>query len=136
MKIDLHLALEVLHDIQKNVVDIRAFMKLDLDGIEVAKRVRNIELTVYATVQTLRRGLSCRLQVILPLCIGRLQRSYYGCGCRDAGSISRGVQGGCGRCCGLSVCLRSWQGWDSILGSAVYRRVHGKDRAEVSLCED
>src|SRR6266850_2077888 len=136
MRIDLHLALEVLHDVQENVVDIRAFMKLDLDGIEVAKRVRNIELTVDATVQILRRELSCRLQLILPLCRGRVRRSYYGCGCRDAGSISRGVRGGCGRYGGPRVCLRGWQGRGGILGSAVYRRIHGKDRAEVSLCED
>jgi len=42
MRMDSHLALKVLHDVQENIVDIRPLMELDLDGIEVAKCICDI----------------------------------------------------------------------------------------------
>jgi hypothetical protein len=42
MRMDSHLALKVLHDVQENIVDIRPQMELDLDGIGVAKCIRDI----------------------------------------------------------------------------------------------
>lgn len=89
-RINLHLTLEVLHDIQEDVVDIGAVMELDFDGIEVAKRVRDIELTIGSTVRILRHGLRSCVDVILPLCRGRLGQGYDGCGSRNAGAVRRG----------------------------------------------
>lgn len=63
-----HLTLEVFHNIQKNIVNIRAVMELDFDGIEVAKRIRDIELTIGNAIHTLRRRLGSWLDVILPFC--------------------------------------------------------------------
>jgi len=88
--IDAHLTFEILHYIQKDIVDIRAVMELDFDGIEVAKRIRDVELTIGNTINILRRGLDSCLDVILLLCRGRLGRGYDGCGRRNA----RGVDGG------------------------------------------
>jgi hypothetical protein len=65
MRMDSHLALKVLHDVQENIVDIRPLMELDLDGIEVAKCIRDIELAVNATVQTLQWRLRSHLRVML-----------------------------------------------------------------------
>jgi hypothetical protein len=42
MRMDSHLALKVLHDVQENIVDIRLQMELDLDSIEVAKCIHDI----------------------------------------------------------------------------------------------
>jgi hypothetical protein len=42
MRMDSHLALKVLHDVQENIVDIRPLMELDLDSIEVAKCIHDI----------------------------------------------------------------------------------------------
>jgi hypothetical protein len=67
-RIDVHLTLEVFHNIQKNIVNIRAVMELDFDGIEVAKRIRDIELTIGNAIHTLRRRLGSWLDVILPFC--------------------------------------------------------------------
>jgi hypothetical protein len=137
MRMDSHLALKVLHNVQENIVDIRPLMELDLDGIEVAKCIRDIELAVNATVQTLRRRLRSRLQAILFLCRGRFWRSYHGCGCRDGRSISGGMRGGCDGCDELRLChLRGWLRRGGILESVVYRAIHRKSRARVSLCED
>jgi len=91
MRMDLHLTLEVFHNVQEDIVDIRAVMELDFDGIEVAKRVRDIKLTIGSTVQTLRHGLEGRLDVILLLCRGRLG-GYDGCGCQNARTVSGEVQ--------------------------------------------
>ena len=67
-RIDVHLTLEVLHNIQKDIVDIRAVMELDFDGVEVAERIRHIELTIGSTIHILRHGLESWLDVILSFC--------------------------------------------------------------------
>ena len=67
-RIDVHLTLEVFHYIQKNIVNIRAVMELDFDGIEVAKRIRDIELTIGNAINVLRRKLGNWVDVILPFC--------------------------------------------------------------------
>ena len=56
-RIDVHLTLEVLHNIQKYIVNIRAVIELDFDGVEVAKRIRDIELTIGNAIHILRRRL-------------------------------------------------------------------------------
>ena len=66
--IDVHLALEVLHNIQKDIVNIGAVMELDFDGVEVAKRICDIELTIDSAINTLLRRLGSWLDVILPFC--------------------------------------------------------------------
>jgi hypothetical protein len=67
-RIDVHLTLEVLHNIQKDIVNIRAVMELDFDGVEVAKRIRDIELTIGKAIHALRRNLGSWLDVVLPFC--------------------------------------------------------------------
>jgi hypothetical protein len=67
-RIDVRLALEVLHNIQKNIVNIRAVIELDFDRVEVAKRIRDIELTIGSAIHILQRGLGSWLDVILPFC--------------------------------------------------------------------
>lgn len=67
-RIDVHLTLEVLHDIQKDIVNIGAVIKLDFNGVEVAKRIGDIELTIGGAIHILRRRLGSRLDVILPFC--------------------------------------------------------------------
>jgi hypothetical protein len=37
---------EVLHNIQEDVVNINALVELDFDNVEVAKRIRDIELMI------------------------------------------------------------------------------------------
>ena len=71
-RVDSHLTLKFLHDIQEDIVDIGAVMELDLDGIEVTERVCDIELTVSTTIHALHSGWRCCLHVILFLCSGRL----------------------------------------------------------------
>jgi hypothetical protein len=68
MRIDVHLAPEVLHNIQKDIVNIRAVMELDFDGVEVAKRILDIELTISNAIHVLRRRLESWLDVILRFC--------------------------------------------------------------------
>jgi hypothetical protein len=67
-RIDVHLTPEVLHNIQKDIVDIRAVMELDFDGVEVAKRIRDIEQRSGNSIHVLRRKLGSWLDVILPFC--------------------------------------------------------------------
>jgi two-component SAPR family response regulator len=67
-RIDVHLTLEVLHNIQKDIVNIRAVMELDFDGVEVAKRIRDIEQRIGNAIHVLRRRLGSWLDVILPFC--------------------------------------------------------------------
>ena len=67
-RIDVHLSLEVSHNIQKDIVNIRAVVELDFDGVEVAKRVRDIELMIGSAIHILRRRLGSWLDVILPFC--------------------------------------------------------------------
>jgi hypothetical protein len=67
-RIDVHLTPEVLHNIQKDIVDIRAVMELDFDGVEVAKRIRDIEQRIGNSIHVLRRKLRSWLDVILPFC--------------------------------------------------------------------
>ena len=69
-RIDVHLTLEVLHNIQKDIVNVRAVMELDFDGVEVAKCIRDIELTIgnANAIHILRRRLGSWLDVILPFC--------------------------------------------------------------------
>jgi len=67
-RIDVRLALEVLHNIQKDIVNIRAVMELDFDGVEVAKRIRDIELTIDSAIHVLQCRLGSWLDVILLFC--------------------------------------------------------------------
>lgn len=50
MRMDVRLTLKVLHNIQKDIVNIRAVMELDFDGVEVAKCIRDIELTIGSAI--------------------------------------------------------------------------------------
>jgi hypothetical protein len=68
MRIHVHLTFEVLHNVQEDIVNIRPVMKLDFDGIQVAKCIRDIELTISSCAQTLRHGLGSCLDVIWLLC--------------------------------------------------------------------
>jgi hypothetical protein len=92
MRRHVHLAFEVLHDVQEDIVNIRTVMELNFDSIEVAKCVRDIELTIGSCVQILRHGLGSCLDVILLLCRGRLGRGYDGRGCRNARIVCEWVQ--------------------------------------------
>ncbi len=67
-RIYVRLTLEILHNIQEDIVDIRAVMKLDFDSIEVAKRIRDIELTIGNAIHILQHRLGSWLDVILSFC--------------------------------------------------------------------
>ena len=67
-RIDVHLTLDVRRNIQKDIVNIRAVIELDFDGVEVAKCIRDIEWTIGNSIHALRRRLGSWLNVILPFC--------------------------------------------------------------------
>lgn len=90
-RVDVRLALEVLHNIQKNIVNIRAVIELDFYCVEVAKRIRDIKLTISSAIHILQRRQRSWLDVILPFCRGRLAWGYDGCGRRNARSVSGGI---------------------------------------------
>lgn len=52
---DAHLALKVLHYIQKVVVHVRFVMELQLDRVQVAQRVRHIQRPIIAVAVALSR---------------------------------------------------------------------------------
>ena len=103
-------------------------MKLDFDGIEIAERVCDIELTIGGTVQILRHGLGNCLDAILPLCRRNLGRGYNGCGCRNAGAVRRGKQRGWCGCGGFRNTLWGWLGVSGILERTVCSGVHKGQR--------
>ena len=52
---DVHLALKVLHYIQKMVVHVRFIVELHLDRVQVAQRVRHIQRPIIAAAVALNR---------------------------------------------------------------------------------
>ena len=52
---DVHLALKVLHYIQKVVVHVRFIVELHLDRVQVAQRVRHIQRPIIAAAVALNR---------------------------------------------------------------------------------
>ena len=73
-----HLTLKIFHNIQENVIHIRPVMELDLHGIQVAKSVSHVELTVRRAVLILWSGLGGIWVGLLLYC---KQWLWYGC-CR------------------------------------------------------
>jgi len=136
MRVDSHLTLEFLHDIQEDIVDIGAVIELDLDSIEVTERICDIELPVSTTIHSLNRGLRRRVYVIQFLCSGRLWRGYHGCRCRSTRVIGGGIWGRNPGSGGLRLCLRGWLCCGDILESGVCSGFHRRNRAKVCFCED
>jgi hypothetical protein len=80
---DVHLALKVLHYIQKVVVHVRFVMELDLDRVQVAQRVSHIQRPIIAVA--IASGISVSIPV-LHRCGIRLGRRCARAGaCRRAG---------------------------------------------------
>lgn len=99
---DLHLTLEVLHYIQKHIIDIRSVVELNLDSIEIAKRIGDIELTIGSTILILWHGLGGHLYVNLLLRREGLWGGYRGRGCWGARPVNGELWGGETGCRGLS----------------------------------
>ena len=136
MRVDSHLTLEFLHNIQENVIDIGAVMELDLDSIEVTERVCDIELPVSTPIHSLQRGLRCCFHVILFLSSGRSWHGYHGCGCRSARTIGGRIWGGNGGNGGLRLCLHGWLRCGGMLEGGVCSGLHERSRPKDCFCED
>jgi len=86
---DAHLALKVLHYIQEMVVHVRFIVKLHLDRVQVAQRVRHIERPISPIAVALSSVGSSNSGVPTTATVFRLHRLGLGGRCARAGARRR-----------------------------------------------